>query len=162
MTNTLSKFQRLAEKTRGLTHPDEEIPKSHPFDERNMHPAVDKCSRKLFDDGHYSQATFEVYKFIDNRVKNLSRIKTSGYGLMMKTFNEENPHLNLTSSLDMSKRSKVDVQRGYKHIFAGAMSAIRNPRGHESGLVETPDECLDYLSLASLLLRQLEKVKTGK
>ena len=26
--------------------------------------------------------------------------------------------------------------------------AIRNPRGHEFGLQETPDQCLDHISLA--------------
>lgn len=37
--------------------------------------------------------------------------------------------------------------------------AIRNPRGHEFGLQETPDQCLDHISLASLLLRRLDDVK---
>jgi hypothetical protein len=41
-------------------------------------------------------------------------------------------------------------------LSAGAMLAIRNPRGHEN-LIDTPDRCLDHLSLASLLIRRLEE-----
>ncbi|HEX5618042.1 MAG TPA: TIGR02391 family protein, partial [Solirubrobacteraceae bacterium] len=52
--------------------------------------------------------------------------------------------------------SEVDEQRGYKSIFAGASSGIRNPRGHEVDVGDTPDEALDYLALASLLLRKLD------
>jgi hypothetical protein len=30
----------------------------HPFDRRNIHPALPAKTRKLFDDGHYAEATF--------------------------------------------------------------------------------------------------------
>ncbi len=42
-------------------------------------------------------------------------------------------------------------------MFAGSMLAIRNPRGHEVSLSESPDQCLDHLSFASFLLRRLEE-----
>ena len=45
---------------------------------------------------------------------------------------------------------------GFKFIFAGAATGIRNPRGHEVDIGDTPDEALDYLALASLLLRRLD------
>ena len=32
----------------------------HAFDERNIHPQIDSVSKKLFDDGHYSQSTFII------------------------------------------------------------------------------------------------------
>jgi hypothetical protein len=37
--------------------------------------------------------------------------------------------------------------------------AIRNPRGHEYAVKDDPDTCLDHLSLVSLLLRRVEKLK---
>jgi hypothetical protein len=46
--------------------------------------------------------------------------------------------------------------QGYRYIFAGASAGIRNPRGHEVDIGDTPDEALDYLALASLLLRKLD------
>jgi hypothetical protein len=59
---------------------------SHPFDERNIHPTISSVSLKLFDDGHFAQATFEAFKYIDNRVKQLSEINENGYKLMMTAF----------------------------------------------------------------------------
>jgi len=38
----------------------------------------------------------------------------------------------------------------------GCAPGIRNPRGHEVNVGDTPDEAFDYLALASLLLRKLD------
>jgi uncharacterized protein (TIGR02391 family) len=128
----------------------------HPFDERNIHPQIEKISKKLFDDGHYSQATFETYKLLDKTVQNLAGSTDSGKNLMMKAFSEVSPLIQLTK---LSSSSEKDEQEGYKFIFAGSIMAIRNPRGHEVGLADSPDRCLDHLSLASLLFRRLEETK---
>ena len=127
----------------------------HPFDERNIHPEISKVALKLFNDGHYSQATFEAFKFVDKKVSYISGVKESGYKLMMSAFNESSPKISLT---DSATTSDADEQLGYKFIFAGAMSAIRNPRGHEI-LADPIDVCLDHLSVASVLYRRLEARK---
>ena len=144
------KFVRLA----GIFGVPAEAPATdvHPFDERNIHPEISSVSLKLFDDGHYSQATFEAFKFLDKRVQLLSSSVDSGFKLMMAAFAEANPKIKLTA---LGNPSEVDEQMGYKFIFAGAMSAIRNPRGHEINF-DSIDVCLDHLSLASVLLRRLE------
>jgi uncharacterized protein (TIGR02391 family) len=129
----------------------------HPFDQRNIHPAIETVSKKLFDDGHYSQATFEAYKLIDKEVQKLAKNSESGVKLMMKAFSETTPLIQLTK---LSNASEKDEQEGYKFIFAGSIMAIRNPRGHEVGLSDSLSQCLDHLSLASLLLRRLEELKT--
>ena len=134
---------------------DEPVFELHPFDERNIHPDIDAVSKRLFDDGHYSQATFEAYKLLDRKVQNLAKINESGVKLMMKAFSEQSPLIKLTN---LSNTSEKDEQEGYKFIFSGAIQAIRNPRGHEFGLQDSPTLCLDHLSLASLLLRRLEKI----
>ena len=41
-------------------------------------------------------------------------------------------------------------------MFAGGSAEIRNPHGHETEIGDTPDEALDDLALASLLLRKLD------
>ena len=38
-------------------------------------------SLKLFDDGHYSQATFEAFKLLDKKVQDVSGIHESGHKL---------------------------------------------------------------------------------
>jgi uncharacterized protein (TIGR02391 family) len=128
----------------------------HPFDERNIHPDISGVALKLFDDGHYSQATFEAFKLLDQKVKNVSGIEDSGYKLMMAAFNESNPKIKLN---DLSTISEKDEQMGFRYVFAGSMSAIRNPRGHD--IVADPiDLCLDHLSFASVLLRTFDNRKS--
>lgn len=58
----------------------------------------------------------------------------------------------------LAKESEIDEQKGFKFLFAGAATGIRNPRGHEVDIGDTPDEALDYLALASILLRRLDAV----
>ncbi len=128
---------------------------AHPFDERNIHPDITRVSLALFDDGHYSQATFEAFKFLDTSVKSISGVNDSGHGLMMNAFGDKNTKIKLT---DMLTQSEQDEQSGFKFIFAGSMSAIRNPRGHEL-IQDSIDQCLDHLSIASALVRRLESRK---
>jgi uncharacterized protein (TIGR02391 family) len=155
MNKAFSKFQKITRKAHKFIEPvprAEDSGRLHPFEERNVHPEIDNITRKLFDDGHYSQATFEAFKFLDKEVQKISRLSASGWKLMMAAFNEDAPKIKLTK---LSNTSEKDEQEGYKFIFSGAVRAIRNPRGHEFGIHETPDQCLDHVSLASLLLRRL-------
>jgi uncharacterized protein (TIGR02391 family) len=154
MSNAFSKFEAFVRSAPTLTEArSEPVGGLHPFDERNIHPKIDMASKLLYDDGHYSQATFEAYKLLDKVVQEISTIKQSGVKLMMQAFNEQSPVIKFS---DLKTSSEKDEQEGYKFIFAGVMFAIRNPRGHEHGLIESPNQCLDHLSLASMLLRRLE------
>lgn len=126
----------------------------HPFEVRNVHPDLPAKTRSLFDDGYYAEATFEAFKFIEAEIRRISNAKgATGFGLMMDALNETNPKVQLNA---LVTDSDVDEQKGFRHMFAGAQSAIRNPRGHEYGVADTPDQCLDHLSIASVLLRRLD------
>jgi uncharacterized protein (TIGR02391 family) len=159
MSDTLSVFERFARNAKNFgTRGPSEAPETrdvHPFDERNIHPEISTVSLKLFDNGHYSQATFEALKLLDQKVKAASGITDSGFSLMMAAFNEKNPKIKLT---DLSTTSEIDEQLGFRHMFAGSMSAIRNPRGHEI-IADPIDLCLDHLSVASVLLRTFDNRK---
>ncbi len=74
---------------------------------------------------------------------------------MMTALADSNPAIKLT---DLVTTSDKDEQAGFKFIFAGVMSAIRNPRGHDI-TTDPIHRCLDHLSLASVLLRRLEERK---
>ena len=39
------------------------------------------------------------------------------------------------------------------------MLGIRNLRGHKSGVTDDPEQCLDHLSLTSMLLRKLDEAE---
>jgi uncharacterized protein (TIGR02391 family) len=125
---------------------------THPFDERNIHTDVAAVAAKLFDNGHYSQATFEAFKLLDSRVRALTGLEETGFSLMMNAFNEQSPKIKLNSLTNLSDK---DEQKGFRYVFAGVIAGIRNPRGHEH-LTDPIDLCLDHLSVASVLMRVLE------
>jgi len=158
MADAFLVFEKFVRTTKGLVYADNErsLP-DHPFESRNIHPCLPDVVRELFDDGHYAQATFEAFKYVDKEVSRLGVSSESGEKLMMAAFNENTPLISLTPRVTTSEK---DEQRGYKFLFAGAIVAIRNPRGHEYAVRDTPDECLDHLALASTLLRRLESAGT--
>jgi uncharacterized protein (TIGR02391 family) len=125
----------------------------HPFELRNIHPDLPPKVRRLYDDGYCAEAAFEAFKFVEQEVKRIGSIRgLTGMPLMMKAFDETSPVISINPLVE---DWQTDEQRGYRHMFAGAQSGIRNPRGHGS-FVDTPDLCLDHLSIASVLLRKLD------
>lgn len=158
MADLLTTLHRLAIKLEnyGIEVEIAEQPDSalHPFDERNVHPEIARVSQKLFDDGHFAQATFEAYKYLDVTVKNVSGVSKTGYKLMMDVFSDTSPKIKLTH---LSDASEVDEQKGYQFLFAGAITAIRNPRGHDVNKPDGVELCLDHLCFASLLLRRIDE-----
>ena len=154
MANALSMFERLARLSALLTYAEpRSVASQHPFDLRNVSGSLPQDVRRLFDNGHYAQATFEAYKYVDKEVGRLANSNESGVKLMLAVLSEGNPVVRLTACATTSEK---DEQKGYQFLFAGSTMAIRNPRGHQYSVQDTPDDCLDHLSLASMLLRRLE------
>jgi uncharacterized protein (TIGR02391 family) len=160
MRSPLERFERIVRSTSTTTVPTSpttapaDVADAHPFETRNIHPDLPKKVRKLFDDGHWEHSVFEAFKYVEKEVKRASGLRgKTGYALMMEAFNETKPKIPLNG---LVTDSDVDEQRGYRAMFAGASAGIRNPRGHEVEIADTPDEALDYLALASLLLRKLD------
>lgn len=155
MENELVLFEAIVRRARFFTSAPPEGERSlHPFETRNIHDGFPPKVKKLFDDGHYPEATFQAFKFVDKTIQKLSAIKESGFKLMMAALSETSPLVKLTAGTTASDK---DEQKGYQFLFAGSMLAIRNPRGHEYDIEDSPDICLDHLSLASVLLRRLEQ-----
>ncbi len=155
MGNALHAFEAIVRRAgRHTEAPSQPVGGTHPFDERDLHPELPSIVRDLFDDGHYAQATFEAFKFIDKQIQYHSKLAESGFKLMMQAFADASPAIQLTHLETASER---DEQKGFQFLFAGSVLAIRNPRGHEVALPDGPDRCLDHLSLASLLLRRLDE-----
>jgi len=155
MNDPLHLFEQIARRAYGFTDRDSREPRSeHPFEVRNVHEKLPPVVRELFDNGHYSQATFEAFKFVDKLVQHISRVSETGQKLMFQVFCAESPMLALTSNATATEK---DEQKGFGFLFAGGILAIRNPRGHEIDIPDSPDICLDHLAFASMLLRRLEQ-----
>lgn len=154
MADDFQHFERIVRNAHVFTESDSGAGSAeHPFEGRNVHPDLPEQVRKLFDNGHYAQASFEALKYLDEEVQRISIDQDYGKSLMMRVFGGSSPKLPLNPGMTLSEQSE---QEGYKFIFAGAMAGIRNPRGHKSGIVDDPDTCLDHLVLTSMLLRKLE------
>ncbi|MBU0601480.1 MAG: TIGR02391 family protein [Gammaproteobacteria bacterium] len=155
MALDLSSFEGIVRRAHAFTEAGSVSNTSeHPFDERNIHSDLPSEVRRLFDNGHYAQATFEALKYLDEEVQRISGDTDYGKSLMMRVFGGTPPKLPLNPGMTSSEQSE---QEGFKFIFAGTMAGIRNPRGHKSSMVDDPDTCLDHLSLASMLMRKLEE-----
>jgi len=119
----------------------------------NIHPLIREASGALYEDGHYTSAIFEAFKAVEARVRDLTRIDDSGRSLMAAAFGGDGPPLPLNQ---MNTRSDQDEQEGFKLIFMGAQQGIRNPKAHDVVVQEDADRALDYLALASLLMRRID------
>jgi uncharacterized protein (TIGR02391 family) len=155
VASLLSRFERIARAAHRFTD-SAPIPEAslHPFDRRNIHPGLPVKIRSLFDDGHYAEATFAAWKYLDKVVQKHSKLTDTGYKLMMAAFIESGGPIKLTK---LTNESEVDEQKGFRFVFAGSVWAIRNPRGHEVAVPDDLDTCLDHLAFASMLIRRLEQ-----
>lgn len=154
MSPDLERFERVVRRSAEFTDSAGDNERLHAFDLRNVHQKLPNKCRILFDDCHYSQSTFEACKYIDKEIQRFTNENKSGYALMMSVFGGNTPKLKIAN---LTTQTGKDEQEGFKFLLAGAMLAIRNPRGHEYKIEDDPDTCLDYLVLISALLRTIER-----
>jgi uncharacterized protein (TIGR02391 family) len=125
-----------------------------------LHPEIVRVSGRLFIDGHYAESIFESFKAIEIAVKTKSRIQDlEGQRLMAKAFGGERPLLALNQLMSKSDR---DEQDGFMHIYMGVMTGIRNPKAHEIVKQENISKTIEYLAIASLLMRRIEEAHLGQ
>ena len=121
----------------------------------HLHPIIKRASESLFKSGHYADAIFCAYKALCNYVKERSEVEDlDGQSLMARVFDEEKPLLKLNP---LRSRSDKDEQTGFKLLFMGAMTGIRNPKAHENVVQEDPNRTLEYLVFASLLAKRVDE-----
>jgi uncharacterized protein (TIGR02391 family) len=76
----------------------------------------------------------------------------SGTELMMKVFSPKNSILKFN---ELKSETDLSEQQGMMFLYAGAISAFRNPRAH--GIrVDEPENALDIILFISLLLKSLD------
>jgi uncharacterized protein (TIGR02391 family) len=95
-----------------------------------LHPSVVRVSRARFDAGHYADAVEAAFKELNSITKEHVRKATQecdGADLMNRAFSLNNPLVRVS---DLSTEDGKNMQKGYMQIFAGAMTGIRNPKGH--------------------------------
>lgn len=121
-----------------------------------LHPKVQAVAGERFDSGQYADAVEAAFKALNAEVKSIARARGApdidGASLMHTAFSPKAPIIVLA---DLSTQSGRDMQQGYMEMFAGAMSAIRNPKAHENIVIST-ERSLHLLFLASTLWHTLD------
>ena len=123
------------------------------FDNQITFSGLVQCTRALFADEHYSVAVEKAFVYVENLVKQQSGSPGKhGSSLMKTVFSVHNPSIRLNAGVTDSDRAE---QLGYMELFAGAMTGIRNPRAHSHNWIDHPEEALELLVFANLLVRKI-------
>jgi uncharacterized protein (TIGR02391 family) len=124
------------------------------LDEMQFHPKVIEVSKSLFETGHYSEAIFAAFKAVTNFVQKKTGSNLDGKTLMAQVFSETSPMIRLNQ---LKTPSDKDEQEGFKFLFMGAVVGIRNPKAHDNVKQVDPYRTLEYLALASLLVKRVDE-----
>lgn len=123
-----------------------------------IHPMIISVSKNQFIDGYYAEAAENAFKEINSRVKKIYHILDpasaipDGKDVMNKVFTPNNPMLELC---DRSTDSGQNIQLGFKEMFSGSMSALRNPKAHEN-IQLTSDDAMRQIIFASMLMYKID------
>lgn len=105
-----------------------------------LHPAM-SVALSLVENGQMSEAIFEALRIVEERVRYLA----------------EDNELDLTTA---TGQAADDECEGFRLLFAGAMLGLRRPYGAGGTVPTALDETLEYLALASMLMRRLDRAES--
>ena len=129
------------------------------FDACGLHRYIVEVSRSLYESGPYPQAILEAFKRVDIEVGKAAGLGSLfGKRLMKKAFKGDDPVIKLNPLTSVSDQNE---QAGFNDIFIGAIVGIRNPKGHDIVSQNDPYKTLEYLGLASLLLKRVDERIAG-
>ena len=121
-----------------------------------LHPAM-SVALSLVENGQMSEAVFEALRIVEERVRYLAEDCGSGNTLMDTALGDRPPELNLSTT---TGHATDDECEGLRLLFTGAMLGLRQPHGVEGTVPTALDETLEYLALASLLMRRLDRAES--
>lgn len=132
----------------------EAIPVDQLFDRLVTNQLLREATRNRFRNRNFTDAVEAAFKCLANAVKERSgHYERDGADLMRHVFGSRSPILQLNARESQSEKDEHD---GYRDIFAGVMTGIRNPRAHEYAIKDDPTVALELLTLANHLLRRLD------
>jgi len=124
-----------------------------------FHPEILFVSKQLLQDGHYAQSIEEAFKRVIKEVKSIIMVKSGenldGDKAMNRTFGSETQEP-LVRFNKLETDGDRDEQKGMMFLFKGIVG-IRNRKVHDNILLSDPQRAIEYLSLASLLMRLLDE-----
>jgi uncharacterized protein (TIGR02391 family) len=120
---------------------------------RVIHPELKEAVKPIVFVEKYDDAIFSAFKIIEASIQDQVGSKKIGRELLNYAFDEEDPKIKIYD--------RAGDNSSIKKLFEGSI-VFRNERGHRKAPVhpcESFEECIRYLSFASLLLDLLTKCK---
>lgn len=149
----------IQEKTRLETESAVSVGKTLGFMDYDLHPSIKEVSQQRFEDGHYADAVEAAFKEVIKRVKEHVKEKTGenldGDRAMNRAFGFQN-QVPLIKFNNLQTQEEKDEQKGLMFLFKGIVG-IRNRKAHENVILDDPYRAIEYLALASLLMRLLNE-----
>lgn len=125
-----------------------------------IHPIIVGVSKKLYDDGHYSNAAEDAFIEINDRVKKLFKKLNplenkvpDGDAAMTTVFSINKPMIQLC---DLTTETGINEQKGLMFMLQGAMSGLRNPKAH-SNIIISKEDALRRIMFASMLMYKIDE-----
>lgn len=125
-----------------------------------LHPTM-ATALALVEEGRMSEAVLEALRLVEEQVQTLTASEDAGHTLMESAFGAQPPQLDITT---ITGPAAEDEREGFRLLFTGAVLGLRDPRlrdPHSAGraVPATVDETLEYLAVASMLMRRLDRAK---
>ena len=134
------------------------------FDAMQFHPKVVDASRPCFTTVNYREAILNAFISLIDYIKEISGLDLDGDDLMNNafSFNYDREHRKITKYpiiriSELKNRTDRDEQQGFMFLCKGAAAFVRNPKAHRLIIQTDPLHTLEYLALASMLFKQLDK-----
>ncbi|WP_405908701.1 TIGR02391 family protein [Streptomyces sp. NBC_00828] len=119
----------------------------------SVHPEVAAAAAERFGHGQYADAVMRAFQAVEHRVQILSGLPEVGARLMGLALGSATPMLVVTQATGPSLPSE---REGFRDLFKGAMTGLRNPRAHGPHYADDSEEAQEMLAFASLLMRRLD------
>lgn len=120
-----------------------------------LHPTM-SAALSLVEEGRMSEAVLEALWVIEEQVRLLTASQDSGHALMETVFGAQPPQLDITTVTGPAAEKE---REGFRLLFAGAVLGLRDPHGAGNAVPATVDETWEYLAVASMLMRRLDRAK---
>ncbi|MFY9808747.1 MAG: TIGR02391 family protein [Pseudonocardiaceae bacterium] len=120
-----------------------------------LHPTL-SVAIALAEEGRMSEAVFDAFRLVEERVRSLTVSDDSGRALMESVFGAKPPQLDITTTTGQAVH---DEREGFRLLFIGAVLALGGHQGAGRAVPAALDETLEYLAVASMLMRRLDSAE---
>jgi uncharacterized protein (TIGR02391 family) len=150
----------IAESHRFQNNATIDISRTLPLVAYDWHREIKEVSLTFYEHKHYAQAVEEAFKRVIQEVKEIYKRKTGqdadGESLMNRAFGCTG-QIPIIAFNQLANREDRDEQTGMMNLFKGIVG-IRNKKAHTNVILDDPIRAIEYLSLASLLMRLLDQL----